>query len=182
MLRAGGFDILHFAGHGMADSADIANAKILLEGRRGHGTYVHTYLSATTVEQQARLTAPNGDKPLVVLNACQVGRAGTQMSSLGGFAHAFLNRGAGAFISSMWSVGDEPASTFVTTLYQELLKEESISEAVVRARAKAREAGDGTWLAYAVYAHPQARLRTKPGPAACGFPHGSRSSRRGTAT
>jgi hypothetical protein len=159
VLRDGGFDILHFAGHGLADNTDIANAKILLEGRQERGAYVRTYLSATTVEQQARLTAPNGDKPLVVLNACQVGRTGAQMSSLGGFAHAFLNRGAGAFISSMWSVGDEPAGTFVTVLYQELLRGEPISDAVIHARNQARNAGDGTWLAYAVYAHPQARLQ-----------------------
>jgi len=158
LLRDGSFDILHFAGHGMADSDDIANAKILLEGRREGGAYIRSYLSATTVAQQARLTGPDGAKPLVVLNACQAGRLGQQMSSLGGFAQAFLDRGAGAFISSMWSVGDEPASTFVKTLYQELLDQESISAAVSTARQEARRAGDGTWLAYAVYAHPRAHL------------------------
>jgi hypothetical protein len=102
--------------------------------------------------------APNGDRPLVVLNACQVGRAGARMSSLGGFAQAFLNRGAGAFISGMWSIGDQPASTFMTTLYGELLKGRPMSQAATRAREKARRAGDGTWLAYAVYAHPLATL------------------------
>jgi hypothetical protein len=158
MLRAGDFDVLHFAGHGLAGSADLANARILLEGRREHGSYVRTQLSATTVEQQAQLAAPNGDRPLVVLNACQVGRAGARLSSLGGFAHAFLNRGAGAFISSLWSVGDEPASIFVTTLYEQLLQGSPMSEAVTQARTAAKNAGDGTWLAYAVYAHPQARL------------------------
>jgi hypothetical protein len=158
LLRDGSFDILHFAGHGMADSDDIANAKILLEGRRESGVYIRSYLSATTVAQQARLTSSDGAKPLVVLNACQAGRLGQQMSSLGGFAQAFLDRGAGAFVSSMWSVGDEPASTFVKTLYQELLDQEPISAAVSRARQKARRAGDGTWLAYAVYAHPKAHL------------------------
>jgi hypothetical protein len=158
LLRAGSFDILHFAGHGMAGSDDIANAKILLEGRRENGTYIRSYLSATTVAQQARLASPDGVKPLVVLNACQAGRLGRQMSSLGGFAQAFLDRGAGAFVSSLWPVGDEPASTFVKTFYQELLDQEPISAAVGKARQEARRAGDGTWLAYAVYAHPKAHL------------------------
>jgi len=158
LLRTGSFDILHFAGHGIADSDDIANAKILLEGRRENGTYIRSYLSATTVAQQARLASPDGVKPLIVLNACQAGRLGQQMSSLGGFAQAFLDRGAGAFVSSMWSVGDEPASTFVKTLYQQLLDQEPISAAVSKARQEARRAGDGTWLAYAVYAHPKAHL------------------------
>jgi CHAT domain-containing protein len=162
LLQDGGFDILHFAGHGQADAGDIANAKILLEGRRENGVYVPATLSATTVDQRARLAGPDGSKPLVVLNACQAGRLGQQMSSLGGFAQAFLERGAGAFVSSMWSVGDEPASTFVTAFYTELLDQQPISVAARRARAQARQAGDGTWLAYAVYGHPQARL-LRPG-------------------
>jgi hypothetical protein len=58
LLRTGSFDILHFAGHGIADSGDIANAKILLEGRRESGAYIRSYLSATTVAQQARLAGP----------------------------------------------------------------------------------------------------------------------------
>jgi CHAT domain len=158
LLRAGGFDILHFAGHGQADGEDFANARIFLEGRRESGRYIASTLSATTVDQQARLAGPDGSKPLVVLNACQTGRLGQQLSSLGGFAQAFLERGAGAFISSMWSTGDEPASIFVTTFYQELLRGQPISAAASKARQEARQAGDGTWLAYAVYAHPQAQL------------------------
>jgi CHAT domain len=165
LLRDGDFDILHFAGHGQADGGDIANAKIHLEGRMEGGTYVPSTISASTVDQQARLAGPEGSKPLVVLNACQAGRQGQQMSSLGGFAQAFLERGAGAFISSMWSVGDEPSSTFVTTFYRELLDGQTVSAAASQARRDARGAGDGTWLAYAVYAHPQARLLTS-GPAA----------------
>ena len=158
LLRAGGFDILHFAGHGQADGNDIANAKIHLEGRMEGRAYVASTISATTVDQQARLAGSEGSKPLVVLNACQAGRLGHQMSSLGGFAQAFLERGAGAFISTMWSVGDVPSSTFVTTFYRELLRGQPISAAASRARQETRRAGDGTWLAYAVYAHPQAHL------------------------
>lgn len=163
LLRSGDFDVLHFAGHGVADGGDIANAKVLLEGRSEYGTYVRTALSATTVDQQARLAHADGSKPLVVFNACQTGRLGTQMSSLGGFAQAFLNRGAGAFISSMWSVGDYPAGVFVETLYQELLRGQPVAAAASAARRQARLSGDGTWLSYAVYAHPQARLLV-PGP------------------
>jgi CHAT domain len=158
LLRTGGFDILHFAGHGIADPSDIARAKILLQGRHEKGSYIPAYLSATTVAQQARLVGSDGSKPLIVLNACQTGRLGQQMSSLGGFAQAFLDRGAGAFISTMWSVGDAPASTFIQTLYEGLLNRQPMSAAATKARHKARHSGDATWLAYAVYAHPHARL------------------------
>lgn len=162
LLRTGGFDILHFAGHGSADPDNIASASILLQGRQENGSYIPAYLSTTTVAQQARLAGPDGSKPLIVLNACQAGRLGQQMSSLGGFAQAFLDRGAGAFISTMWSVGDAPASTFIQALYEELLHEQPISAAATEARRQARLAGDGTWLAYAVYAHPRAHLLPSP--------------------
>ena len=166
LLRSGDFDILHFAGHGQVDGDDIANAKILLDGRKENGRFVRSAISATTVDQQARLAGPDGSRPLVVLNACQTGRLGQQMSSLGGFAQAFLERGAGAFVSSMWSVRDEPASSFVTTFYRELMRGQPLSAAAVEARKAARETGDSTWLAYAVYAHPRARLLTsEPAPA-----------------
>jgi hypothetical protein len=164
LLRSGDFDILHFAGHAHADSGEIANSKLLFEGRMAGQTYVPSSISATTVEQLARLAHQDGSRPMVVLNACQAGRLGAQMSSLGGFAKAFLDRGAGAFISSMWSVGDYPASTFVKTLYTELVRDQPISAAATTARQAARRAGDATWLSYAVYAHPRARLRVGTDP------------------
>ena len=46
-------------------------------------------------------------------------------------------------------------------------KGQPISAAASRARQEACKAGDGTWLAYAVYANPQAHLLTS-GPAAPG--------------
>jgi CHAT domain-containing protein len=95
---------------------------------------------------------------MVVFNACQTGRLGHQLTSLGGFAEAFLSVGAAAFVSSLWSVGDVPARTFTESLYAALLDGATVSEATGQARAKARAAGDATWLAYVFYAHPRARL------------------------
>lgn len=62
---------------------------------------------------------------LVVLNACQAGRAGIQLDSIGGFAEAFIHAGPGAFISSLWSVGDEPAATFPTEFYRQPTRPEN---------------------------------------------------------
>ncbi|HET7277984.1 MAG TPA: CHAT domain-containing protein, partial [Dermatophilaceae bacterium] len=161
LLRRGGFDLLHFAGHGLADGTDIANAKIVLGGRRTRkGEVIAQYLTSTAVAENARLRGEDGNGPLVVLNACQVGRGGRQLSTLGGFANAFLSAGAAAFVSSVWSIGDRPATEFVTTLYTELLAGKTIGAAAVSAREQARKAGDATWLAYVVYARPDARLNT----------------------
>ncbi len=129
LLRSGDFDLLHFAGHGMADPADIADAKVLLQGRRKAGAVIQEYLSATTVSENAAWAKPGAARPIVVLNACQVGRGGEQLSTLGGFAKAFLQSGAGAFVSSLWSVGDEPARTFVEAFYDGLLAGDPVSVA-----------------------------------------------------
>ena len=93
-----------------------------------------------------------------VLNACRAGRMGRALTSVGGFAEAFLRAGAGAFVSSLWAVGDTPARGFVDTFYESLLARDTIATAAAKGRAKAKEEGDATWAAYVVYAHPAARL------------------------
>ncbi|MEU4442415.1 CHAT domain-containing protein [Actinosynnema sp. NPDC050801] len=152
--QAGAFDVLHFAGHGTAEQDRIADAKILLTGRVEDGEYIHEYLTATTVRQRAVLGDGAKNRPLVVLNACQVGRQGRQLASLGGFASAFLDRGAAAFVGSLWQVGDRPAEEFATALYRELLAGNTLADATSKARATARAAGDATWAAYVVYGNP----------------------------
>ena len=153
--RPGAFDLLHFACHGEANHANIANAQLLLEGRLENGSYLPEYFSASTAEQYANFA---GHAPIVVLNACQAGRLGYRLTGVGGFAQAFLRRGAGAFIGTLWAVGDRPARHFTEALYQQLLGGTTLAEAASAAREAARRAGDATWLAYAVYGHPYARL------------------------
>jgi hypothetical protein len=150
------FDLLHFACHGSAEVDNIADAKIMLEGRVEGSSYVPEYLNALTVEYTANLRNPDGNRPLVFVNACQVGRAGYKLTGLGGFAQAFLGAGAGIFAGTLWSVGDEPASTFAKTFYQRMKGGAELSDAVVQAREEARTAGDSSWLCYAVYGHPSA--------------------------
>jgi hypothetical protein len=158
LQKPGTLDLLHFAGHGEASHGNSANAQLLLEGRLENDDYLPEYLSATTVEQYAYF---GKNASLVVLNACQVGRAGYQLTGIGGFAQAFLLRGAGAFVGTLWSVGDHPARTFTETFYQHLLAGATLAEATTAAREQARLAGDATWLAYAVYGHPYARATTQ---------------------
>ncbi|GAA2492864.1 CHAT domain-containing protein [Terrabacter carboxydivorans] len=160
LLRGGGFDLLHFSGHGAARSDDIAEAKVLLKGQRRGSTVRQQYLSATDVSENLDWTGPDSVGPLVVLNACQTGRSGELFTTVGGFAKAFLDAGASAFVSCLWSVQEEPARVFVETLYEELLKGTTMSRASAFARAAARDADDPTWLAYVVYARPDATLQT----------------------
>ena len=154
----GSFDLLHFAGHGIADQGNIAESRILLEGRVEEHKAIREYLSSTAVEQQSRLKSTDGNQPMVVLNACQTGRIGFRLTGMGGFASAFLSRGAGIFVSTLWSVYDEPAKDFVLKLYDELCDGAQLADAVIKAREAARLAGDASWLSYVVYGNPNARI------------------------
>ncbi len=157
IAQPGAFDLLHFACHGAAEQNNIANAELLMEGRVEAAGYIRDPLSATTVEGHANLKS-DGTGPIIVLNACQAGRAGYKLTGVGGFARAFLRRGAGAFVGTLWSVGDNPARTFTEEFYRQLKQGRTVAEAAIAGREAARAAGDATWLAYVVYGHPHARL------------------------
>jgi hypothetical protein len=159
--QGGAFDLLHFAGHGVAEHDNIANAQLMLEGWVENGNYLPAYLSATTVEQFAQLDDAQGHRPIVVINACQAGRAGYKLSGMGGFARAFLTGKAGVFVGALWSVGDQPARTFTEQFYERLLAGDQLAAGAISAREKARAAGEATWLAYVVYGHPHARIDTR---------------------
>lgn len=171
LQQEGAFDLLHFTCHGeAADGGDLLSARLLMTGRLDDDEYHPDLLTDSLVRHFARFAGP-GDppprRPLVVLNACQVGRAGYQLTGIGGFAEAFMGKGAGAFVGTLWSVTDEVALAFNQALYDQLLADEPLATAAVAAREAARKEGerrgDASWLAYAVYGHPQARLDRDPG-------------------
>ncbi len=121
LLRSGAFDLLHFSGHGAADPAGIETAKLLMQGLKRAGTVEPQYLGATTVSENATWASQGTPGPVVVLNACQAGQAGALLTTVGGFAKAFLDAGASAFVSCLWSVHEQPSRIFVEKLYDELL-------------------------------------------------------------
>ncbi len=110
------------------------------------------------MEYNSNLRNSDGNRPLVFVNACQVGRLGYKLTGLGGFAQAFLTAGAGVFAGTLWSVGDHPAGAFAQRFYKEMRAGANLSEATVRAREQARQEGDASWLCYSVYGHPLALL------------------------
>jgi CHAT domain-containing protein len=150
-----GFDLLHFAGRGFAATSVTEEAQIMLEGETKDGEYRQNFFEAVRVETTADFGA---SRPLVILNACQAGRADWKLTGTGGFAQAFLSRKAGMFVGTLWSVGDHRARVFTEAFYRALLGQKNVASAVREARQAARTAGDPTWLAYAVYAHPAATL------------------------
>lgn len=156
-------DMLHFAGHGQAASADIRDAAILMLGKVGQQQWSPDHAKALVV-RSLPLSEGARARPFVFLNACQVARAGHVVGTIGGFAAAFLSRGAGAFVAPLWAVGDAPAFVFGEALYRGFFHGGlTLSAATTAARKVAAANGDATWLAYAVYGHHDARAELDAG-------------------
>lgn len=158
MMKPGNADILHFACHGVANPDSIWDAGLLMQGKMQGGQYKEDKLMSSEVEGYANLRDEESPGPVVVLNACQIGRTGYNLTGTGGFARAFMKKGAGAFIGTHWSIGDLSALEFSKTLYEQLLDGKNMMTAVNAARKAAKNNEEVTWLAYVVYADPYAKL------------------------
>jgi CHAT domain-containing protein len=157
-MMAGTFDGWHFSGHARADHASDANQSVV-------------ELTAGDILTPEDLSGEVGNvlapRPFVFLNACQSGQGGLSLTGLGGWAQRFLRPhgvtgSASGFVGSYWSVLDDSADTFARTFYGALLTGKPVGEAVRHARAAIRNNDDPTWLAYTVYADPNARVEEGP--------------------
>jgi hypothetical protein len=144
----GKYDGWHFSGHGVARDENPDRSSIIL-------TAEERFTPEDLSGQAMNMGVP---RPLVFINACQVGRSGMALTGIGGWARRFVGAGAAAFVGAYWSVYDEPAYGFAKELYTQLLGGKPIGEAVRAARAAIRAKGDPTWLAYTVFADPFATV------------------------
>ncbi|KRE31085.1 caspase family protein [Agromyces sp. Soil535] len=173
LLHSENVDLLHFAGHGVTDDSVtpplqqmvLANFRLPSDDADANAEEPPDPRTVAYSLDDLRLDLPDKPPftlsepgPLIVLNACRLGRAPTRRSEQGGFAEAFLRGGAAAFVGCLWSIGDQPARAFVEAFYDGLHEGLSVSKATIRARLAARMSGDSSWLAYTVYAHPDAHV------------------------
>jgi len=148
-LASGVYDGWHFSGHGSnRDEPNPERSALILEGGD----------RLTPEDLGGRVANLGKARPLVFLNACQVGQSQMTLTGIGGWASRFLRAGAGGFIGAYWSVYDQPAFDFARELYGHLLAGVPIGRAVRDSRLAARGSGDPTWLAYTVFADPLARV------------------------
>lgn len=147
-LASGQYDGWHFTGHGGYRATDPNRSAMYLENQE-----------TFTPEQLVGVVTNLGEaRPLIFLNACQIGQSGMSLTGIGGWAKRFLDAGAGAFIGAYWSVYDQPACDFSKEIYSRLLTGLPIGRAVQEARLAIKGAGDATWLAYTVFADPLATI------------------------
>jgi CHAT domain-containing protein len=147
-LASGEYDAWHFSGHGTFRDPDPNHSGIELE--------CGEQLRASDLSGRVRNLGLA--RPLVFLNACQVGRAGLSLTDIGGWASQCIGAGAGAFIGAYWSISDQPALGFARGFYDRMLAGQPLARAVREARLDIKAGGDPTWLAYTVYGEPAARL------------------------
>ena len=147
LISKGRFGLLHFACHNRFDPDDGSSIKL-------DSPFSPTFLAPAASNQSLAQAAP-----VVFINACRSLGQVPSYNKLDGWAEKFLRAGAAAFIGTLWEVSDGMAREFAQELYRRLLDGDRLGNAVMAARrAVAAEPGDPTWLAYAVYGEPQARV------------------------
>lgn len=100
-------------------------------------------------------------KPLVFINACDSGRLNYTFCGLGGFAKAFLDGGAQAFIGPLWKIPDSLGKEFSIEFYRQLFMNElSVGEALLATRLKFENSNNPAWLSYSLFSFPLLKVHT----------------------
>jgi CHAT domain-containing protein len=97
-------------------------------------------------------------RPVVFLNACEVGRGAPALVGVGGFAASFIRMGATAVIAPLWSVDDKAAHAIAEEFYRTVRARPGLPFsrifAGIRGKAYDRETGQDTYAAYCFYGDP----------------------------
>ena len=152
-LESGDYNWVHFAAHGsfFPESPDGDSSLWLQEDHA---------LSPQDLTGAAIRRHFRQQHPAFFFNACEVGRQGYALTRISGWANRLISAGAGLFVGPLWAVQDSSAATFAGAFYQALLGGQTVAGATRTARLAAQQLDDPTWLAYSVYGHPNARVRS----------------------
>jgi pimeloyl-ACP methyl ester carboxylesterase len=133
LLRDGGYDIVHFAGHGLFRADDPeTSAWVLTDGE------------LWSLEIRNTLNDHPAPPWLVFANACEAGMDAASPNrqyhnNVFGLATAFINNGVAAYIAPLWPINDLLAQFIAIKFYSQLLCERAtLGEALRRAKAEAR--------------------------------------------
>lgn len=156
-LASRGVHLFHFACHGNFEVVNPENSMLKL---------ADGYFSPAQIDTQARASLTAG-KPLVFLNACHSGEIGFALTGVGGWAVAFFQAGAGAFVGSQWEINGKLAAQFAQEFYNRLWgvngfegRPQPLGQAFREARLalKALDEANPTWLAYVLYGDPYGQV------------------------
>jgi hypothetical protein len=154
LLAAGECGWLHASTHGLLDpGGEAEGASLLLEGDER--------LEPEVLVRTAVRTGLDKSHPGVFWHICHGATGGWSLTGVGGWANRLIGGGASLFLAPQWTITDKAALRFSETFYSQLTAADGtgVAVAVQQARLSAREeAGDPSWLAYALYAHPCATV------------------------
>ncbi len=173
------FDVLHYCGHCVFNSADPPQSGWLFNRNPQHVLTAH---ELSRIDRVPRF---------VFSNACESGvtpdRASARNALLApSFAEAFFARGVSNFLCTAWPVDDASALAFARRFYRGLLgllrpghPPESAHEAMAAARKEIAtapgRAGLQTWGAYQHYGDPNFRIVAPGSPPTSGKAKGQRT-------
>jgi hypothetical protein len=151
-LETGVAEVVHFSCHGDMSAQQPEDSSLELEDRK---------IKPGLVGRPETRLGIGKSKPLVFLNACQVGGAGKVLGLVFGWPQAFLNIGSTACIAPLWSVIDESARNIAEDFYQMTLIDsppKSLGQALQSIRQQWRSKRSLTYLGYVLYGDPTARI------------------------
>lgn len=152
LLTQEGLNLLHFVGHGEFSRENPEDSRIRLADAR--------FLVAGEMDGPLLRNIASA-RPLVYFNACSTAQQGAALTSLSGWPDAWVSRGgAGAFIAPQWQVRDSLAFDFARIFYRALERGLTLGRAARLARlvVRRKDRKNVTWLAFAVYGHPNAQV------------------------
>jgi hypothetical protein len=98
-------------------------------------------------------------RPLIFLNACEIGRPGAGLAAVGGFAASFIASDAAAVIAPLWAVDDGVAHEVAVTFYQAVKNNPATPFADILRGLRSRayeDNGADSYAAYCFYGDPNA--------------------------
>ncbi len=140
LIREGGYQLLHFIGHGQFNPGDPARSKLILGRAKEKGKAI----TATALAQVAR----ESNLILVFLSACEgAGEAGEKILPWqeAGLVEALIRAGVPATVGMRWIVGDGNSRLLVERFYETLLGGDPLEHALMLARWKLSDAGQPDW-------------------------------------
>lgn len=156
LLENGSFSVLHVAAHGNFDTNTPDNSGIVLTG------------GSLRPSDIVAMFGGSRPRPLIFINACHGARASYGLTGIGGWADRLVRRaGVAAFVGAAWEVSDKLALIFAEAFYEALLRDgKPIAEAFRTARQRVHDAepSNSTWLAYVLYADPNACIEVAATP------------------
>ncbi len=145
-------DLLHFVCHGESDEDGLQ--VLLLEEP--------DTLSSRQVRAMPGLAkAFEESRPMVFLNACDIGHLTRGLVGTAGFAKSFIELDASCVIGALWSIDDAIAHRVAVDFYERVLAEPHVPFAEILRQIRRRgyeQDGEDSYAAYCFYGDPAASI------------------------